>query len=151
MRNMIIVFLLISCVIACRETHTANSKLFEPLPPDPIPPDTSSADPDTSDTDPEQIFITDRTGKKWNITHAVNKYGFEKSRFQFGLGPYAIQPINEPQFVISGQQGFPSRANPMQIIGTTINGDSRAYSLNVLHAHEIINDTFADVLVAVGY
>ena len=153
MRYLIIFMGILLIMISCQETKSNQTNIteFEPLPQDPIPQDTTEIPPDTSIVEPEQIFITDRTGKKWNVTHAVNKYGFKASEFQFGLGPNAIQPINDPNFVQRGENGFPTASNTMQIIGTTINGDSRAYPLNVLNSHEILNDVFGEAHVAVGF
>lgn len=97
------------------------------------------------------VFIVDRTGKKWDVTHAVNKYGFVAENFQFGLGPKAIQPIQNPTFVLPGQDGYPSDDNTMIVIGTEIGGDSRAYAISQLNRHEIANDKFGDVHVSVGW
>ena len=149
---------LFMAIVSCDESKKSNTfvNVYEPPPPGTIPPDstrpdTSGNNSDTTITDPEQIYITDQTGKKWNITHAIDKYGFEVSRFQFGLGPYAIQPINDPVFIERDENGYPSSSNTMQIIGTTIMGESRAYPLETLYRHEILNDAFGDVHVAVGF
>ena len=155
----LLIFLFMT-IVSCDESKKSNIfvNVYESPPPGTIPPDTTR--PDTSGnnsyttiTDPEQIYITDRTGKKWNVTHAVENYGFEASKFQFGLGPYAIQPINEPVFIAPGENGYPSSShtNAMQVIGTTILGESRAYPLETLTRYEILNDAFGDVHVAVGF
>lgn len=98
----------------------------------------------------EKILIRDRTGKEWDITHAVNKYGFDPAGFQYGLGPDAIKPINNPQFFNPGDAGFP-RPDDFLVIGTTINGDSRAYPINILKSHEIVNEKFVSTHVSVAY
>ena len=46
---------------------------------------------DTSGT----FSITDRTGKTWDVTHAFEEYSFNPQSFQYGLGPFAITPLNE--------------------------------------------------------
>jgi hypothetical protein len=48
----------------------------------------------------DKIFIQDQTGKSWDITHAVNRYGFAASYFQSGLGPFALTPITEPLYFL---------------------------------------------------
>lgn len=98
-----------------------------------------------------KIYIVDRTNKKWDVTHAVNQYGFNAGSFQFGLGPNAIKPINNPQMISPGEAGYPSNSNTAQVIGTTLYNSTRAYPLNVLSSHEIVNETFAQRPVAVGY
>ncbi len=99
----------------------------------------------------DKIFIVDRTNKKWDVTHAVNEYGFRAESFQFGLGPNAIRPINNPQMISPGEPGYPSSSSTSQIIGTTLYNSTRAYPLNVLSSHEIVNETFAQRPVAVAY
>ncbi len=99
----------------------------------------------------DQIFIRDNTGKSWNVTHAVNKYGFTPEKFQFGLGPYAIPPILEPKMVERGESGYPGINEDFLVIGTTFNDDTRAYPLNVLSRHEVADENFDMVYVAVAY
>jgi hypothetical protein len=99
----------------------------------------------------DQIYIRDNTGKDWNVTYAVNKYGFVPEDFQFGLGPFAIQPILNPQMVERGEAGFPSDNNETRVIGTELNGDVRAYPLSVLNNHEVADEKFDSTYVAVAY
>lgn len=98
-----------------------------------------------------KIFIEDRTGKQWDVTHAVEKYGFKAEQFQFGLGPFAIQPIMNPNFIEPGDPEYPAPNENFLVIGTTLNGDTRAYPINVLSRHEIANEKFDRTFVAVGY
>ena len=99
----------------------------------------------------DNIYIVDRTNKKWDVTHAVTEYGFKAESFQYGLGPNAIKPINNPQMINPGESGYPASNNTIQIIGTTLYSNIRAYPLNVLSNHEIVNETFTGLPVAVGY
>lgn len=101
--------------------------------------------------DEEKIFIQDKTGKRWDVSHAVRNYGFVASEFQYGLGPFAITPIMDPQFAVSGEAGFPSSQSPDLVMGTTIVGDTRAYSIAVMSRFEIANDVFGTNHVAVAY
>jgi hypothetical protein len=103
------------------------------------------------DPDSTKIFIVDGTDKKWDITHAVKHYGFLPEKFDFGLGPNAIKPIQNPVFVCEGENGYPPDNSELIVIGTSINGETRAYSLIDMRAHEIVNDQFGDAHVAVGY
>ena len=99
----------------------------------------------------DQIFIRDNTGKSWNVTHAVNEYGFVPEDFQFGLGPFAITPILNPRMVGEGEVGYPGDNDESLVIGTTLNGDTRAYPLNVLSRHEVADENFTSIHVAVAY
>ncbi len=98
-----------------------------------------------------QIVIVDRTGKEWDITHAVKKYGMKADKFQFGLGPDAIQPILDPSFFSPGENGYPDNNATFLVIGTSINGDTRAYPIFVLKSREIIDEQFDSTYVAVAY
>ena len=99
----------------------------------------------------EKIFITDRTGKKWDVTHARDKYGLLPSGYQYGLGPYAIRPIMNPQMLFPNDLGYPGGNELFLILGTSLNGLSKAYPIGVLSRHEVANEQFGDVYVAVAY
>ncbi|RMF61547.1 MAG: DUF3179 domain-containing protein [Calditrichaeota bacterium] len=108
------------------------------------------SDPNVQE-DGDKILIIDRTGKEWDITHAVNVYGMNPDDFQFGLGPDAIRPILNPQHTQPGDPGHPDGNQTFLVIGTTINGDTRAYPIFVLKSHEIVDEQFGDTHVAVAY
>ena len=66
------------------------------------------------------------------------------------LGKDGIPSIDNPRFV------GPSEADRQmqsyeRVLGVTINGDHRAYPLNMLSRHEIVNDTVGGVPVAVTW
>ncbi len=66
------------------------------------------------------------------------------------LGRDGIPAILNPIFVPASQavlQMVPGE----RVIGVSINGDHRAYSLNLLSRHEIVNDTVGGVPVAVTW
>jgi len=126
-------------------TTCQNSVVLVPLTDDGVVPD--------GDVEEEQdkIFLVDQTGKKWDITHAVNKYGFDPDRFMFGLGPNAIKPILKPQMLSPGDTGYPEDGAGFTVLGTSFNGLPRAYSLTVMSRHEIVDEVFGDAHVAVAY
>ena len=98
----------------------------------------------------DKILLEDRTGKKWDITHAVRRYGFVPSNFQFGLGPNAIPPIQNPQFSSPGKVGFPLPSDNL-VIGTRINEIAKAYPIIIMKSYEIANDNFNGSFVAAAY
>jgi hypothetical protein len=98
-----------------------------------------------------EIFITDQTGKRWEITHAVHVYNMQPENFRYGLGPYAITPINDPEMISPGEPGYPDDTSSIQVIGTNVNGDARAYSTSVLSSHEVVNDIVGGEPVSVIY
>ena len=99
----------------------------------------------------EVVFITDRTGKKWDVTHARDKYGMIPSGYQYGLGPYAIRPIMNPRMLFPNDLGYPGSNDIFLILGTSLNGFTRAYPIGVLSRHEVANEQFGDAHVAVAY
>jgi len=98
----------------------------------------------------DKIFITDRTGTSWDITHAVNEYRMNPSGFQYGLGPYAITPINNPEMILPGEPGYPVDNNTELVVGININGEARAYPIRILSRHEAVNDRIGDLNFLVG-
>ncbi len=101
--------------------------------------------------DEERIVIVDKTGKEWDITHAVNQYDFQKSNFNYGLGPNAIQPINNPEMLSPGDNGYPNDTSSERVMGVEINGEARAYPVSVLSRREVVNEFIGDSHVAVAY
>ena len=136
---------LLLLIISCRETSTIPN----------IEDATVIVYPDTSDTtdtsDSSRIFIIDRTGKEWDVTHAVNEYDFDPEQFQYGLGPFAIRPILEPNLLSPDDPGYPSANESERVIGTVINGIARAYPLSILRRHEVVDEQLGPTYVAVAY
>ena len=98
----------------------------------------------------ERIFIVG-SSKKWDITHAVKVYGFDPAMFDGGAGPSAIPPINDPKMLSPGDPGYPSGSEDMIILGFNYGDEARAYPLQVLASHEIINELFDTTAIAVAY
>ena len=97
------------------------------------------------------VLITDRTGKSWDVTHARDHYDLQPSGFQFGLGPFAIRPINDPLMWAPGESGYPETAGIFLVLATQLNGFTRAYPIAVMSRHEIANEEFGETHVAVAY
>ena len=62
----------------------------------------------------------------------------------------AIPAILEPQFLPAAEAAEQMRPEEL-VLGLSINGDHRAYSLPFLSSHEIVNDTVGGVPVAVTW
>ncbi len=108
-------------------------------------------DNNNGDTTLSTIIIVDATGKAWDISHAVHEYGFDPEKFDFGLGPKSIRPIQNPNLVSDGQPGYPPNDWTRIVIGTAFNGDPRAYALEDMRVHEVVDEQFGDAFVAVAY
>ncbi len=66
------------------------------------------------------------------------------------LGKDAIPAILDPQF-ISAAEAISQMKPSERVIGVSINGEHRAYPLNLLGRHEIVNDTVGGKPVAVTW
>jgi len=66
------------------------------------------------------------------------------------LGKDGIPAILNPQFV-NVAEAMPQMEQSERVLGVSINGDHRAYPLNLLSRHEIVNDTVGEVPVAVTW
>jgi len=124
----ITIFLMYSCDVLDQETYTADVIRQD-----------------------GKILIKDRTGKLWDITHAVNEYNFDPNIFAHGLGPFAITPIQNPQMLSPGDPDYPDKGNGTVVLGTIFNDEARAYPLGVLINHEIANEKFGRTHVSVAY
>jgi Protein of unknown function (DUF3179) len=66
--------------------------------------------------------------------------------FQRFMARGRIPAVDDPQFVSAAAAKLPPEA---WVLGVVIDGQARAYSLNLLNAHEVVNDRFGDRPVAV--
>jgi hypothetical protein len=72
----------------------------------------------------------------------------EKDEIIYALPPDAIPAIKNPEFVPANEAGLDDNE---PVIGVTINGESRAYSVYLLNHHEIVNDKIGDDVFAVTW
>ena len=99
----------------------------------------------------DTIFIIDRDGKRWDVTHAQKRYGLYADQFQYGIGAFSIRPINDPQIISASDSGYPTDDETFIVLGVNLDGEKRAYALADLRCHEIANEFIADANVAVAY
>jgi hypothetical protein len=67
------------------------------------------------------------------------------SEYQQVLPRARIASINRPEFVLASEADLPDDA---WVFGVEIDGVAKAYSLNLLNRHEIVNDSFGERPVA---
>jgi len=72
----------------------------------------------------------------------------EKDEIQYVLPRDAIPAIKDPEFVPAEEAGLDDYE---PVVGITINGESRAYSVYLLNHHEIVNDKIGDTVFAVTW
>jgi hypothetical protein len=97
---------------------------------------------DPGNGEEEQIIITDQTGRAWDITHAFYEYGMSQEYFNFGIGVGAIPSVDNPQ-VVPAQSGLtPDPDSEMPVFGVEMGGEARAYPVELLSSHEVVNDIF---------
>ncbi len=66
-----------------------------------------------------------------------------------GPPPDGIPPIDEPRFLSVDQVDFLADQEP--VLAMEVDGEHRAYPVQIMIWHEIVNDSFGDVPVAVTY
>ena len=66
-----------------------------------------------------------------------------------GPPPDGIPPIDDPKFISAAEAGFLADDEP--VLAVEIGGEAKAYPLQILTWHEIVNDTIGDVPVTVTY
>jgi hypothetical protein len=66
-----------------------------------------------------------------------------------GPPPDGIPPVDRPRFEVAGEVDWLAAAEPVAVVET--GGEAKAYPLQILVWHEIVNDTVAGVPVAVTY
>jgi hypothetical protein len=98
----------------------------------------------------DTVIIVDQTGKRWDVGHG-RTYGLSPSKYQFGLGPFAIAPIQDPQMLAPTDPGYPSFRETFRVMGVALNGSVRAYPLGIMSRHEVANEIFGEAHVSVAY
>ncbi len=93
-----------------------------------------------------KVYITDRTGEKWDISQAVN-IGFSAKRFQHGIGRWAFKTLDDSHLG-DDTKGAPGR---LRVIGVAGETENQAYSVRKLSWHEIANTNIDGKPIAVGY
>ncbi|NNE13139.1 MAG: DUF3179 domain-containing protein, partial [Ilumatobacter sp.] len=66
-----------------------------------------------------------------------------------GPPPDGIPPIDEPRFLLPGDVDFLADNEP--VLALEIDGDARAYPVQIMTWHEIVNDTVGGTPVTVSY
>ncbi len=93
----------------------------------------------------ETVTITDTSAR---LTPDSN--GTRDLKIVTVLGRDGIPAILEPEFAT--RAGGAAQMDPSErVIGVSINGDHRAYPLNLLSRHEIVNDTVGGRPIAVTW
>ncbi len=97
------------------------------------------------------VIITDRQSHDWDISTAVYKYGFEPQDFDYGLGVNVIRPIVQPVLLAPGDADYPGDGEDFSLVGIELTGEARAYPIDILTRHEIVNDVVGGAHLAVSY
>lgn len=85
-----------------------------------------------------EAIITDRTGRTWNVTHALHWYGMDPDHFNFGLGVGAIPSVDTPRVIKPGEPGYPEQRD-LEVFGLWYEGGRYAYPIADLTRHEVFN------------
>ncbi|MFT5286738.1 MAG: hypothetical protein ACI8TQ_002910 [Planctomycetota bacterium] len=71
--------------------------------------------------------------------------------FQYGIGKDTISSIDEPVFVSANDELLAERGvlPETEVLGVVINGEARAYPVDIMSIHEVVNDNFGGEAFAV--
>lgn len=100
---------------------------------------------------PVPIIITDLQGEEFDITNAVLRYFMSVNGWGHGLGRHAIPPVNDPQFYVPGQIGYPDSDNTVEVMAMAIDGDAHAYAIGDINNREVVNDVVGGVHLSATY
>ena len=64
---------------------------------------------------------------------------------------FLIQPIIDPPMLSPDDPDYPASNDNFLVMGTSLNGFTRAYPLSVMRWHEVANEQFGEAHVAVAY
>jgi len=93
-----------------------------------------------------KVFISDRTGERWDITQAVS-IGFDPAGFEFGLGRTAFTPLDDSQL----QDASGGISGRLRILGVPGETETKAFAVGKLRGHEIANSFIDDQPIAAAY
>ena len=108
--------------------------------------------------------ITERDGKRWLLASSNPQSGSPKwldvtdasidpRQFDHGIGLDSIPSIDAPAFGSKDDERWSERKLPEDalVIGVEFEGEVRAYPVNFMGRHELVNDTFGDTHLTVAY
>ena len=100
-------------------------------------------------TDREQSRVDSWRNEGWNTDFLIRTVSYE-SIFSGGVPRDGIPPIETPLFSqISESPDYLMEDEPMIVIEN--NGEAKAYSLNILTRHEIVNDEIGGLKISVTF
>jgi len=95
-----------------------------------------------------RVYITDQDGKRWDITQAVHRFGYDARRFYFGFGLSAIPPLVDPPLVAPGDSAFAPADSSFPVVGVVVGADARAYGVAELTNWAVVDDRVGGAAVA---
>jgi len=99
----------------------------------------------------DTVFAVDNVGKAWDVTHAVKFYGMNIDSLNFGIGQDAFPPVLSPLFLSPGDPGYPNPSDNFKVLGFNLGTEKRAYKLQTLIGHEVVDDQFGEFYFAATY
>ncbi|MFP4437805.1 MAG: DUF3179 domain-containing protein [Chloroflexaceae bacterium] len=103
----------------------------------------------TATVEPDSVERPSWASANWQTNFARHSVPFDEI-MSGGVGRDGIPSIDAPEFV-SNTEAQEWLADNEPVIALAIDGDARAYPLQILTWHEIVNDTVGDVPVAVTF
>jgi len=90
------------------------------------------------------------TAQYFDVTDAL----VNPRNFDHGIGKDQIPSIDAPAFITRDDPDFGQKTrmgDGTRVIGVEIDGEARAYPINIMSRHELVNDTFGEAHVTVAW
>ncbi len=155
---LLLIILIVACTPTTREQESADATLPPPATVTSMPANTESAKPTLAATQPMQdAYAREDTRPQAIINHTrdwqtnFDRRAIEWDEVRSGGPPRdGIPSIDEPQFVNFGDADL-WLAAVEPVVSLEVNGVARAYPLQILTWHEIVNDEIGGVPVVVTF
>ncbi len=82
------------------------------------------------------LYGGDEDGQAFDVT----EFRLDPGKLNFGLGREAFHALVKPEFGHPGESGV-SVHDGTRILAVVINGEAKAYPIDLLRGHEVVNDT----------
>ncbi|MEW5988637.1 MAG: DUF3179 domain-containing protein [Chloroflexota bacterium] len=151
---LLILFLLVACTTTAEPVATPS---HTPPPPTPAAPSPTATQPPAATSHRQPLILTtdDRSSLLQRLTADWgtdwNRHTIDYGELQSGGPPRdGIPALDEPQFV-NPAEAENWLADNEPVIAFTLDGEVRAYPLQILIWHEIVNDVVADTPILVTF
>ncbi len=106
----------------------------------------------------DRNFIYDEDGERWliggeneNEDFNITNWTLEEAYIKYGLGRETFKALTEPQFISEAE--YPRTIQPDELVLAVYSalGETKVYTIDMMEAHEVINDEINGEAIVVMY